>query len=308
MSTENEFRSGFVAIVGRPNTGKSTLVNALVGSKVVITSPHPNTTRHAIRGIVNEPDFQAILVDTPGVHKPKTLLGKRLNAVVEESLDSVDVIMICLPADEESGAGDQFIIDEIAKHPRSKKIALVTKTDLISKANLATRLASIMGMAKGFTWDEIVPVSAATHEQIDLLKKLIGQQLKPGPEFYPTNMRSDQSVEQLICELIREAALRDARQELPHSIVVTIDEISEREKTGSRPFFDIHATIHVERDSQRAILLGHQGSQLKDIGMRARADIERELSARIFLGLHIKVSKEWQRDSKLLDKLGFAEN
>jgi GTP-binding protein Era len=248
------------------------------------------------------------LVDTPGVHKPKTLLGKRLNAVVEESLDSVDVIIICLPADEESGAGDQYIIDEIAKHPRSKKIALVTKTDLISKANLATRLASIMAMAKGFTWDEIVPVSAATHEQIDLLKKLIGQLLKPGPEFYPTNMRSDQSIEQLICELIREAALRDARQELPHSIVVTIDEMSEREKTGTRPFFDIHATIHVERDSQRAILLGHQGSQLKDIGMRARADIERELEARIFLGLHIKVSKEWQRDSKMLDKLGFAEN
>jgi GTP-binding protein Era len=308
MSTGNEFRSGFVAIVGRPNTGKSTLVNALVGSKVVITSPHPNTTRHAIRGIVNEPDFQAILVDTPGVHKPKTLLGKRLNAVVEESLDSVDVIIICLPADEESGAGDQYIVDEIGKHPRSKKIALVTKTDLISKANLATRLASIMAMAKDFTWDEIVPVSAATHEQIDLLKKLIGQQLKPGPEFYPTNMRSDQSIEQLICELIREAALRDARQELPHSIVVTIDEMSEREKTGSRPFFDIHATVHVERDSQRAILLGHQGAQLKDIGMRARADIERELEARIFLGLHIKVSKEWQRDSKLLDKLGFAEN
>jgi GTP-binding protein Era len=308
MSTGNEFRSGFVAIVGRPNTGKSTLVNALVGSKVVITSPHPNTTRHAIRGIVNEPDFQAILVDTPGVHKPKTLLGKRLNAVVEESLDSVDVIIICLPADEESGAGDQYIVDEIGKHPRSKKIALVTKTDLISKANLATRLASIMAMAKDFTWDEIVPVSAATHEQIDLLKKLIGQQLKPGPEFYPTNMRSDQSIEQLICELIREAALRDARQELPHSIVVTIDEMSEREKTGSRPFFDIHATVHVERDSQRAILLGHQGAQLKDIGMRARADIERELEARIFLGLHIKVSKEWQRDSKMLDKLGFAEN
>jgi GTP-binding protein Era len=308
MSTETEFRSGFVAIVGRPNTGKSTLVNALVGSKVVITSPHPNTTRHAIRGIVNEPDFQAILVDTPGVHKPKTLLGKRLNAVVEESLDSVDVIIICLPADEESGAGDQYIVDEIGKHPRSKKIALVTKTDLISKANLATRLASIMAMAKDFTWDEIVPVSAATHEQIDLLKKLIGQQLKPGPELYPTDMRSDQSIEQLICELIREAALRDARQELPHSIVVTIDEMSEREKTGSRPFFDIHATVHVERDSQRAILLGHQGAQLKDIGMRARADIERELEARIFLGLHIKVSKEWQRDSKLLDKLGFAEN
>ena len=235
----SEFRSGFVAIVGRPNTGKSTLINALVGSKIAITSPHPNTTRHAIRGLINGDDFQAVLVDTPGIHKPKTLLGHRLNAVVSESLDSVDIIVMCLPADETSGAGDVFLAQEIAKYPRAKKFALVTKTDLVSKKN--------------------------------------------------------------------EAALRDAREELPHSIMVTIDEMSEREEKGSRPFFDIHATIHVERDSQTGILLGHQGQQLKDIGMRARADIERELGARIFLGLHVKVSKEWQRDPKLLERLGFSE-
>ena len=303
----SEFRSGFVAIVGRPNTGKSTLINALVGRKIAITSPHPNTTRHAIRGIVNNPEFQAVLVDTPGVHKPKTLLGHRLNAVVNESMDSVDIVMMCLPADETSGAGDIFIAAEIAKYPRAKKFALVTKTDLVSKKNIATRLLGISELAQGFTWDEIVPISAAIHEQIDLLEKLIGDNLPAGPAFYPDDMKSDQNIQQLICELIREAAMRDAREELPHSIMVTIDEMAEREEKGSRPFFDIHATIHVERDSQTGIILGHQGERLKDIGMRARKDIERELGARIFLGLHVKVSKEWQRDPKLLERLGFTE-
>ncbi len=303
----SEFRSGFVAIVGRPNTGKSTLINALVGSKIAITSPHPNTTRHAIRGLINGDDFQAVLVDTPGIHKPKTLLGHRLNAVVSESLDSVDIIVMCLPADETSGAGDVFLAQEIAKYPRAKKFALVTKTDLVSKKNIAARLLGINELAMGFTWNEIVPISAAIHDQIDLLATLISKNLPAGPAFYPTDMKSDQNIEQLICELVREAALRDAREELPHSIMVTIDEMSEREEKGSRPFFDIHATIHVERDSQTGILLGHQGQQLKDIGMRARADIERELGARIFLGLHVKVSKEWQRDPKLLERLGFSE-
>ena len=304
----SEFRSGFVAIVGRPNTGKSTLINALVGSKIAITSPHPNTTRYAIRGILNRPEFQAVLVDTPGLHKPRTLLGQRLNAVVSDSLDSVDTIMMCLPADESSSGGDEFIAAEVAKFPRARKYAIITKTDLVDKDKLALRLTSIMALAKGFAWDEIIPVSAAIHEQIDLLSDLIGQSLPVGPEYYPKEMVSDQAQSQIICELIREAALRDVIQELPHSITVTIDEMSEREEKGSRPFFDIHATIHVERDSQRGILLGHQGERLKDIGTRARKDIERVMNARIFLGLHVKVSKDWQRDPKLLEKLGFSEN
>jgi len=304
----SEFRSGFVAIVGRPNTGKSTLINALVGSKIAITSPHPNTTRHAIRGILNRPEFQAVLVDTPGLHKPRTLLGQRLNAVVSDSLDSVDTILMCLPADESSSGGDEFIAAEIAKFPRARKYAIITKTDLVAKDKLALRLTSIMALAKGFAWDEIIPVSAVIHEQIDLLSDLIGQSLPVGPEYYPKEMVSDQAQSQIICELIREAALRDVLQELPHSITVTIDEMSEREEKGSRPFFDIHATIHVERDSQRGILLGHQGERLKDIGTRARKDIERVMNARIFLGLHVKVSKDWQRDPKLLEKLGFSEN
>ena len=302
------FRSGFVAIVGRPNVGKSTLINALVGSKIAITSHHPNTTRLAIRGIVHRPDYQAVLVDTPGVHKPKTLLGHRLNQVVDQSMDSVDIVLMCIPADETSGAGDVFIAQEIAKHSKAKKFAVITKTDLISKEKLAARLLEIMELAKGFTWDEVVPVSAAIHDQVDLLNDLIGKNLPQGPAYYPEGTNSDQAIEALICELIREAALQDVRQELPHSIVVTIDEFGEREEKGSRPFYDVHATVHVERDSQRAILLGHQGSRLKEIGIRARADIERTLGAKIFLGLHIKVSKEWQKDPKLLERLGFGDN
>ncbi len=303
-----DFRSGFVAIVGRPNTGKSTLVNALVGNKVVITSPHPNTTRRAIRGILNGASFQAVLVDTPGIHKPKTLLGHRLNAVVGESMESVDIIMMCLPADEASSAGDQFIAQEIAKHLRAKKFAVITKTDLVSKSELAARLSGIVALAQNFSWDEIVPVSASIHDQVDLLSQLISASLPNGPEFYPQGMLSDQNEEEWICELIREAALRDVRQELPHSIAVTIDEMSQRDATGPRPFYDIHATIHIERDSQRGILLGYQGQQLKDIGTRARSDIERILKARVFLGLHIKVSKDWQKNTKLLEKLGYGEN
>jgi GTPase len=303
----SDFRSGFVAIVGRPNVGKSTLINALVGSKIAITSHHPNTTRSAIRGIVHGDNFQAVLVDTPGVHKPKTLLGHRLNAVVDQSMDSVDVVILCIPADETSGAGDIYIAQEIAKHPRAKKFAVITKTDLLSKEKLALRLTGIMELAQGFTWDEIIPVSAAIHDQIDLLNTLIGAALPAGPAYYPEGTTSDQAIEQLICEFIREAALQDVREELPHSIVVTIDEFGEREEKGSRPFYDVHATIHVERDTQRAILLGHQGTRLKEIGIRARADIERALVAKIFLGLHIKVSKEWQRDARMLDKLGFEE-
>jgi len=303
----SDFRSGFVAIVGRPNVGKSTLINALVGSKIAITSHHPNTTRSAIRGIVHGDNFQAVLVDTPGVHKPKTLLGHRLNAVVDQSMDSVDVVILCIPADETSGAGDVYIAQEIAKHPRAKKFAVITKTDLLSKEKLALRLSGIMELAQGFTWDEIIPVSAAIHDQIDLLNTLIGAVLPAGPAYYPEGTTSDQAIEQLICEFIREAALQDVREELPHSIVVTIDEFGEREEKGSRPFYDVHATIHVERDTQRAILLGHQGTRLKEIGIRARADIERALVAKIFLGMHIKVSKEWQRDARMLDKLGFEE-
>ncbi len=294
-------RSGFVAIVGRPNTGKSTLINALVGQKVAITSHHPNTTRTAIRGILNDPEFQAVLVDTPGFHKPRTLLGKRLNEVVSENLESVDLILMTLPANEESGTGDEQILEQIHKSS-AKKIAVVTKIDTVSKEQLPLRLLNVGELAK---WDEIVPVSSIKELQIDVLKGLISKYLPEGPKYYPEDKATDQSTEQLICELIREASIQQLREELPHSVAVTIDEFKERDGVA---LFDIHATIHVERDSQRGILLGHKGETLKSIGMRSRAEIEKLIGSKCFLGLHVKVSKDWQRDPKSLERLGYLDN
>ncbi len=291
-------KSGFVAIVGRPNTGKSTLINALVGKKVAITSHHPNTTRHAIRGIVNSQDLQAVLVDTPGLHKPRTLLGQRLNEVVSENLNDIDLILVTLPANEDFGRGDQHIL-ELIKDSRAKKFALVTKIDAISKEKLPVRLLQIQD---AFEWDEIIPISAIKSFQVDLVLELFKKYLPEGPLYYPIDQSSDQSQEQLICEFIRESAIQGVREELPHSITVTIDEFSKRE---SRELVDVHATIHVERDSQRAILLGHQGKVLKEIGSNARVQIEALLGSKCYLNLHIKVSKDWQRDPKALERLGF---
>ena len=293
-------KSGFVAIIGRPNTGKSTLINALVGQKVAITSHHPNTTRHAIRGIVNGPDFQAVLVDTPGMHKPRTLLGRRLNEVVTDSLESVDIVIMTFPANEKTGAGDEHILN-IVKASRAKKIAVVTKIDTVAKESLPVRLMEVGQLAD---WTEIIPVSAVKSLQVDVLTSLLSKHLPEGPQLYPEDQKSDQSLEKLICEHIREAAIKGVRQELPHSITVTIDEMSKRE---GKDLTDIHATIHVERDSQRGILLGHKGETLKEIGTTARKDIEGLVGGKCFLGLHIKVSKEWQRDPKLLERLGFLD-
>ena len=300
----SEFHSGFVAIVGRPNTGKSTLINALVGSKIAITSPHPNTTRHAIRGIVNQPTFQAVLVDTPGIHKPKTLLGSRLNSMVSENLESVDAVLICLPADEEVGFGDEYIAKQVLNQRRV--FIAVTKTDSVKQEVLLAKLIEVGEFAKrvGLSVAEIVPISAKNLEQTELLLNLLAEKLPVSPSLYPEDITTDQASEMTITELIREAAIENLYEEVPHSIVVTIDEMEKRE---GKDFFDIHATLHVERDSQKSIVIGPQGSRLKDIGVRARGSVETFLDAKIYLGLHVKVSKEWQRDAKALTKLGFIE-
>ena len=238
------------------------------------------------------------MVDTPGLHKPRTLLGQRLNEVVSENLNDIDLILVTLPANEDFGRGDQHIL-ELIKDSRAKKFALVTKTDAISKEKLPARLLQIQD---AFEWDEIIPISAIKSFQIDLVLELFKKYLPEGPLYYPIDQSSDQSQEQLICELIRESAIQGVREELPHSITVTIDEFSKRE---SRELVDVHATIHVERDSQRAILLGHQGRVLKEIGSNARVQIETLLGSKCYLNLHIKVSKDWQRDPKALERLGF---
>ncbi len=300
-----EHRAGFVAVIGRPNVGKSTLVNALVGKKIVITSHHPNTTRNPIRGIISRADFQMILVDTPGVHKPKTLLGTRLNAMVAENLESVDAALICLPVDEAIGAGDEFIVKQLG-HVRNIFIA-VTKVDRATKPEiLIAKLVEVSEFITrmNITVREVVPVSAKREEQTELLTELLSSSLPLSPSLYPEDISTDQAAELTITELIREAAIEDLYEELPHSVMITIDEF---EKRGEKNFFDIHATLHVERDSQKSIIIGPQGSRLKAIGTTARGNIENFLGAKIFLGLHVKVSKEWQRDPKALARMGFTE-
>ncbi|MCX6450669.1 MAG: GTPase Era [Actinobacteria bacterium] len=299
-----EHKAGFVAIIGRPNVGKSTLVNALVGKKIVITSHHPNTTRNPIRGIISRSDFQMIVVDTPGVHKPKTLLGSRLNEMVTQNLESVDAVVICIPADEAIGFGDEFIAKAVAKQ-RNVFIA-VTKIDRVKKEELMVQLSAVNDFAArvGIEVAEIVPISAKNEEQTELLLELLAAKLPDSPSLYPEDIDTDQATELTITELIREAAIEELYEEVPHSVVITVDEMSKRE---GKEFYDIHVTLHVERDSQKSIIIGPQGSRLKAIGMRARGSVENFLGAKCYLGIHVKVSKEWQKDAKALKKLGFTE-
>jgi len=303
-----DFRSGFACFLGRPNTGKSTLTNAMVGTKVAITSDRPQTTRHAVRGIVHRDDAQLVLVDTPGVHKPRTLLGQRLNDLVRDTWAEVDVIAFCVPADERPGPGDRFILTEVAQAPRIPKIAVVTKTDRVSKAQLMEQLLAVqkLGVDVGIEWAEIIPVSAVAGEQVDLLADLLVAQLPLGPALFPDGDLTDEPEVVMVAELIREAALEGVRDELPHSIAVVVEEMLPREgRPEDRPLLDVRATLFIERPSQKAIILGKGGERLRDVGIAARHQIEELLGTPVHLDLHVKVAKDWQRDPKQLRKLGF---
>ncbi len=302
------YRSGLVSVVGRPNTGKSTLVNALTGEMVAITSSRPQTTRHVIRGVVHRPAGQLVLVDTPGLHKPRTLLGQRLNDEVRHALADVDVVAVTLPANESIGPGDRRVTAEAAAVKRAPKVAVVTKTDLVTPDQLMVHLAAVAALAEqnGFSWDEVIPISARTGEQVDLLTDLLIALLPEGEAFFPADQVTDEPDDVRIAELIREAALEGVRDELPHSIAVMVDEMAPREdRPAERPLTDIHATLYVERTSQKAIIIGHKGSRLRDVGQTARRDIEALLGVPVYLDLHVKVAKDWQRDPKQLRKLGF---
>ena len=294
------FRAGFACFVGRPNAGKSTLTNALVGSKVAITSSKPQTTRHTIRGIVHREDAQLILVDTPGLHKPRTLLGERLNDLVRSTWSEVDVIALCIPADEPVGRGDKFIADELAGLKKRTVLAVVTKTDLVDKKTLATQLLAVSKLGE---FDEIIPVSAKAGDQVDLLADLLTKYLPESPPLYPDGELTDEPEQIMIAELVREAALEGVRDELPHSLAVLVEEMEPRE--GRDDLIDVHVTIFVERPSQKAIVVGAGGDRIKYVGTTARQQIEALLGSRIFLDLRVKVAKDWQRDPRQLRRLGF---
>ncbi|RYU09386.1 GTPase Era [Nocardioides iriomotensis] len=302
------FRSGFASFVGRPNAGKSTLTNALVGTKVAITSSRPQTTRTVVRGIVHRPDAQLVLVDTPGLHRPRTLLGERLNDLVTTTWAEVDVVAVCFPADEKVGPGDRFIVNELAKVRRTTKIAVATKTDLVEPDRLGQHLLDIqaLGEETGTDWAEIVPVSAKSGDQVALLADLLVARLPEGPPLYPDGELTDAPEEAIVAELIREAALEGVRDELPHSIAVVVEEMGLREgRPEDKPLLDIHANVFVERSSQKGIVIGHKGSRLRQVGTDARKGIEAMLGTPVYLDLHVKIAKDWQRDPKQLRRLGF---
>ena len=295
------FRSGFACFVGRPNAGKSTLTNALIGSKIAITSSRPQTTRHAIRGILHRPEAQLVLVDTPGLHKPRTLLGSRLNDVVRDTWSEVDVIGFCVPADTPVGRGDEFIAGELRSVAgRTPVFGIVTKTDLAQPEQIATRLTELTALME---FAEILPCSAVDGFQVDLLADLLVARLPEGPPLYPGGELTDEPEETLVAELIREAALEGVRDELPHSIAVVIEEMVPRE--GRDDLLDVHANLYVERSSQKGIVIGKGGARLREVGTAARTQIKKLLGTKVYLNLRVKIAKNWQRDPKQLGRLGF---
>ncbi len=302
------FRSGFACLVGRPNAGKSTLTNAMVGRKVAITSDRPQTTRRVLRGIVNRPDGQLIMVDTPGLHRPRTLLGERLNDQVRETWSTVDVVGLCIPADQAVGPGDRFIATELAEMRNRPVVAVVTKTDTVSRETVAERLMQVteLGQETGVDWVEVVPVSAREGANVDLLVDRLIAHLPEGPVLFPEGHDEATTDEIAIAELIREAALEGVQDELPHSIAVVVEEIEPREdRPADRPLTDVRASLFVERDSQKAIVIGKAGSRLKEVGTKARKEIQELLGTPVFLDIRVKVAKDWQKDPKQLRRLGF---
>lgn len=306
-----DHRSGMACFVGRPNAGKSTLTNALIGTKVAITSSRPQTTRHVIRGILTRPEAQLVILDTPGLHKPKTLLGERLNDLVREAWSTVDVAALCLSADSKVGPGDAYIAGELARARRGGKratFAVVTKTDIATPAQVAERLveATELGAKVGLEWAEVVPVSAVDGTNVEVLANLLIGMLPEGPALYPDGEVTDEPEETLVAEFIREAALEGVNDELPHSIAVVVEDMALREdRPEDRPLLDIYANVFVERDSQKAIIIGKGGSRLKEVGSKARRNIEALLGVPVYLDLRVKVAKDWQRDPKQLRRLGF---
>jgi len=291
------FRSGFVAVIGRPNTGKSTLVNALVGRNVSIVSDKPQTTRRGVRAVLTGDDHQIVFTDTPGFHKPRTLLGSRLNDLVGQATHGVDAIVQVVDAADGVGRGDAFVFERQVRGFAGLKLCAVNKLDVLRNHH---EVPQLQAAAEIGAWDEVVPVSAETGRGVGVLRDLLAERLPEGPAYYPADAVSDQPLEVRLAEIVREKALAVTRQEVPHSIAVVVDELEKQEGLTK-----VHASLIVERDSQKGIVIGKGGETLKTIGSRAREEMEFLLDGKVFLDLRVKVLKEWQRDPKALQRLGF---
>jgi GTP-binding protein Era len=291
------YRSGFVSLVGRPNVGKSTLLNALLNRKVAITSAKPQTTRNAIRGVLSGDGWQMVFIDTPGLHKPKTALGTRLNEVVRRTLKEVDAVVFMVDATQPVGTGDRFVAEEILALD-TPAICVVNKMDAVKQGRLVEALSAVEQMG---AWREIIPVSALEGRKVEELRDLIVGLLPEGPQYYPDDQFMDQPREFLVAEIIREKALALTRQEVPHSIAVLLEEIIDREDGLT----EIQAILYVERDSQKGIVIGKSGALLKEISTLARRELEWILGTKVFLRVQVKVAREWQRDPRALQQLGY---
>jgi len=291
------FRSGVVAVVGRPNVGKSTLVNAIVGQKVAIVSDKPQTTRRGVHAIWSTPEAQVVLTDTPGFHKPRTLLGARLNDLVGDAVSGVDLVLHVVDAAAGVGTGDAFVYEQKVRPTGAPAICVVNKVDALRGRAEVPQLAAAAGIGD---YVEVVPISAKLGKGIGMLRGLVIERLPEGPALYPEEMITDQPLEVRLAEIVREKALAVTRQEVPHSIAVVVEEL-ERDDS----LVKVHASLVVERDSQKGIVIGRGGETLKTIGSRAREEMELVLGTKVFLDLRVKVLKEWQRDPRALERLGF---
>ncbi|HTG48060.1 MAG TPA: GTPase Era [Actinomycetota bacterium] len=295
--TDPPFRSGVVAVVGRPNVGKSTLVNALLGEKVAIVSDKPQTTRRGLHAVWNGEGVQVVFTDTPGVHKPVTLMGARMNDAVGDAVHGVDLVLHVVDAEAGVGSGDAYVYEQRVQPAGAHSVCAVNKIDALRAHAEIPQLAAAAALGE---YDEIVPVSAARGDGVELLRELIAGRMPEGPPLYPDGMRTDQPLEIRLAEIVREKALAVTREEVPHSIAVVVDEV-ERDERLTKVF----ASVYVERESQKGIVIGRGGQTLRTIGTRAREDIEAEIGGAVYLDLQVKVLKEWQRDPRALERLGF---
>ena len=297
---DESFRSGFVAMIGRPNAGKSTLVNAIVGHKIAITSDTAQTTRHRFNAVLTRPEFQLVMVDTPGLHKPHDALGEELNESAIKGLEGIDAAAFLLDCSKPFGRGDAWVVRQV-QASKAKKVLVLTKTDLVDDETVEAQRQAAFEAGK---WDSVVALSALTGENVEGFIQAVAELMPEGPMWFPADMDTDQSIEVIVAEFIREKILRSFFDEVPHAVGVAVEEMEYVKKSDLER---IYATIYVEHDSQKGIIIGKKGSALKRIGTKARNDLEQFLGSKVFLDLRVKVRKNWRRDLNQIRRFGYGE-